>query len=1367
MKSFLCCLLAFLTLVLVPVYGQVPQPPVTISKTTATTYSMSWTGLAGRTYFIQMSVDLQKWYYVPLISSGTGSALSAGFSFTGARSFLRLKYTDEPNTGDFDGDGLSNQDELSLGTDPFLADTDGDGFNDGYEHTEGTDPLDLRSQPFDSAHPPSVASLWVDANAVIPKNITAFDTGDGSRDYPFTTLTAALKAAHAGDLIAVRAGNYEWDTHDFQYFTQPLRIIGVDGPAATHITNMRESDGTPTKGTWISIANPAWESAENDGNNNYAWSMSEVVAGRDHVPGPNPMKVEFYGFHFTEGFKAPLFYVRPECQLVLCNCYLNSLLCGVAQCDSSKLVMLGCQIAENGDTSRVSFTVTMPPPGVVYLRGHSEAEIWHCSFVDNVKDLYVELDGAGVAHSIGHGTINAQDESKLTLRNSLLWENDFPSQFGSLFLGGNERNNPHEFSDPETEYRKHQLQVTDTATADVQSCLIYNPDAPTVPYPHPTGGASNLPSNQNPFIYFWNSNFADPDAEKRLDAKQHDLRTRRLGYRMIGNPPTVTIPSNAADRVTSTALDTSTGSVGPLGYRRHLKYDLEGHARRTVYQVGNPIGTLTKVDIGAIECIPTLRDDPTAVQPAWTDLVAFQNYQTNPNALVVRLAAPLTAPGSTRKAGRVLSVNPFTGRTGTQPAQDLILDGLNGDTTVQAICYDPGILWSSGQHLLGFGDQRRGGLTVSRAEALSDASNDYHSNLRGCREKSSELLSACLHADHTEATLRGCVAALSYSGNVGTNELRKTAKSNLATFFDNGALALSPYRQQETTGLRAALRNKLNTIPNPGANRNCLKGVNGYPDGVMIAFNLTPKFGVPRDCQTYAIGTKLAYDGGGISTVENPSTEQGTIIVDQASPTGIHVNDEVTVTITPPSYHETYLAPQVLYYRAWPYIGSGGSRVYGPPFDAKLTNWINNSDGTVDFTAQYPSDARKFPLVINEVMSGTQGWVEVFNTWGEEFHTWAPEDEGFQDHLSDVQLVALTDNNVFTDTYSAFANLAGKSFPARSHTVFAITPQAGEIALQKTIGVDLEIISESRVAFKNLNGNDLQFDLLRGHGRPAGVVSEGRAWDAGPRGQQPNLTDLDPDDAAVFVGTATANPEHPVTRGTSNTAGYENFPTDGSVAVGSVHQPYFQASEKRDLSKVWLSWRNLGYLGCTYEGDGLRHDYAACRVEGSALHNGTVATGLRMPLTGRKTGNAIVVSVALNDVLSGTGENWDDLTDNATMTTLNLNNQGIRAIQWSEHVNGGRYLIISGPPTTDDKANHPMAGHFALWSWAGGTSQPILRIADLAPFCRFPTGVATFKIPGPSEARIAFAQAAPSNDKSAEQENILHWPLSILLPEAP
>ena len=89
-------------------------------------YTLKWWGKAGRTYFIQASDDLFQWTYLPVIESGADDVIQWGFGASEAAAFLRLKHTDVPAGGsaamaDFDGDGVSNQDELLAGFDPLDA----------------------------------------------------------------------------------------------------------------------------------------------------------------------------------------------------------------------------------------------------------------------------------------------------------------------------------------------------------------------------------------------------------------------------------------------------------------------------------------------------------------------------------------------------------------------------------------------------------------------------------------------------------------------------------------------------------------------------------------------------------------------------------------------------------------------------------------------------------------------------------------------------------------------------------------------------------------------------------------------------------------------------------------------------------------------------------------------------------------------------------------------------------------------------------------------------------------------------------------------------------------------------------------------
>jgi hypothetical protein len=68
-----------------------------------------------------------------LAARGRGGAIGATFT---------------PDTGDGDGDGLTNYEEIvNRGTNPTMPDTDGDGFLDGYEVLTGKSPTDPGDKP--------------------------------------------------------------------------------------------------------------------------------------------------------------------------------------------------------------------------------------------------------------------------------------------------------------------------------------------------------------------------------------------------------------------------------------------------------------------------------------------------------------------------------------------------------------------------------------------------------------------------------------------------------------------------------------------------------------------------------------------------------------------------------------------------------------------------------------------------------------------------------------------------------------------------------------------------------------------------------------------------------------------------------------------------------------------------------------------------------------------------------------------------------------------------------------------------------------------------------------------------------------------
>ncbi len=111
-------------------------------------HRFSWWGATGRTYFLQHSDNLTEWSWVPVIEPGDDSVKEWGFTSTGDRFFLRLQHTDivttDPDGDDFDGDGVTNLAEVMQDTSPFSnLDADGDGLSDDRElqiGSDGTDP---------------------------------------------------------------------------------------------------------------------------------------------------------------------------------------------------------------------------------------------------------------------------------------------------------------------------------------------------------------------------------------------------------------------------------------------------------------------------------------------------------------------------------------------------------------------------------------------------------------------------------------------------------------------------------------------------------------------------------------------------------------------------------------------------------------------------------------------------------------------------------------------------------------------------------------------------------------------------------------------------------------------------------------------------------------------------------------------------------------------------------------------------------------------------------------------------------------------------------------------------------------------------
>lgn len=125
------------------------EEQMTFVPWTVGTWKSEWPGVVQRTYFYQWSHDLVTWHYAPFMAFGDGGH-EFFMSSSPQKLFVRLHRHDDPSVttlqqakdADFDGDGLSNWNEVSSTfTFPLDWDTDGDLIPDGLEILLGSSPL--------------------------------------------------------------------------------------------------------------------------------------------------------------------------------------------------------------------------------------------------------------------------------------------------------------------------------------------------------------------------------------------------------------------------------------------------------------------------------------------------------------------------------------------------------------------------------------------------------------------------------------------------------------------------------------------------------------------------------------------------------------------------------------------------------------------------------------------------------------------------------------------------------------------------------------------------------------------------------------------------------------------------------------------------------------------------------------------------------------------------------------------------------------------------------------------------------------------------------------------------------------------------
>lgn len=111
---------------------------------------------------------------------------------------------EDASTADDDGDGLTNGEEETLGTDPGATDSDGDGWNDGDEVASGTNPA------YGASYPYAEGEYLYGNCPVVPDEANAGPNGDGNV-YMFGDTVKNIEASDSfGQTIAMYpfCGNY-------------------------------------------------------------------------------------------------------------------------------------------------------------------------------------------------------------------------------------------------------------------------------------------------------------------------------------------------------------------------------------------------------------------------------------------------------------------------------------------------------------------------------------------------------------------------------------------------------------------------------------------------------------------------------------------------------------------------------------------------------------------------------------------------------------------------------------------------------------------------------------------------------------------------------------------------------------------------------------------------------------------------------------------------------------------------------------------------------------------------------------------------------------------------------------------------------
>ena len=270
-------------------------------------------------------------------------------------------------------------------------------------------------------------------------------------------------------------------------------------------------------------------------------------------------------------------------------------------------------------------------------------------------------------------------------------------------------------------------------------------------------------------------------------------------------------------------------------------------------------------------------------------------------------------------------------------------------------------------------------------------------------------------------------------------------------------------------------------------------------------------------------------------------------------------------------------------------------------------------------------------------------------------------------------------------------------------------------------------------------------------------VTEGRAWDAGPRG----------------LNSATR-----ISEGARFRPG-SSYPPTRLVRAGgpaSNHAPpvkRFLATPDVRGTAIYLEWSDVGMLPPVWTYSPKQHDFHSVNVEDIAYRSDTeMIIALRAPLVNRTSGNAYYF-VATNLATFLPASKWTRaLQGISAARQMDLGGMGVRSIKWcadgltnAQGQQVQRYLILAGPANGGPLQREATRQKFALYAWDGsskeGVARPQALIPDLNGYAIRPEGVELINAAG--QWRILFVEDRFVTPGYGTR-NAIHWPVTILGP---